>query len=497
MHTTQEDFCLNNWPLRPWIYEINTWVWLNELSQRYQRPITLANLPGEVLDELAGWGMDAIWLMGVWERSPHGRQLALQNPGLLTEFRRVLPDFNPEDVVGSPYCVREYQVDPQLGGREGLAAARAALHQRGLRLVLDFVPNHVAPDHPWVTQHPEYFITGSANDLKKHPGDFVQISETIYAHGRDPFFPAWPDVVQLNAFSPALRQAMTKVVEQIADQCDAVRCDMAMLLVNRIFAKTWKRRAGKPPASEFWPGLIAQVKQTHPDFQFLAEVYWDMEAELLAQGFDSCYDKRLYDHLLAGDAAALWQHLHNLGNSCEQMTHFIENHDERRAALAFAGRQQGAALTCFSVPGAKLFHEQQFQGWQERLPVFLRRRPAEKTNAACEAFYRQLLNALQTADLRNGEWQLCPSTHTGLLGWGWQGRAGRWLVLVNLSARRTRTRLTLPWNDLAGHTWHLISALDEFRIRRSGSELQQHGLFVDLPAWQARLLKVEKRGKYA
>lgn len=479
------------WPPRPWIYEINTWVWLHELSQHYQRPITLANLPDEALQELADWGMDAIWLMGVWERSPYGSQLALQNPGLMSEFERVLPDFTPEDVVGSPYCVRSYSVDPHLGGTEGLAAARAALRAHGLRLVLDFVPNHVAPDHPWVQEHPEYFITGTDSDLKKDPSSFVRIGNTVYAHGRDPFFPAWPDVVQLNAFSPGLRRAMTETVQQIAAQCDAVRCDMAMLMVNRIFAKTWKRRAGKTPPTEFWPELIAQVRQAQPGFQFLAEVYWDMETELLAQGFDACYDKRLYDHLLAGDAAQLWQHLAEITPHSEQMTHFIENHDERRAALAFAGRHESAALTCFSTAGAKLFHEQQFAGWQTRLPVFLRRRPLEADDAACQSFYRRLLSALRAADLRHGDWRLCPATHTGVLGWGWQGSAGRWLVIVNLSAHRTRTRLPLPWEDLAGHTWHFISALDGFEAWRSGSELQQRGLFVDLPAWQARLLKME------
>ena len=78
----------------------------------------------------------------------------MSNPGLLADFERALPDFSPADNVGSPSCVRRYSVDPHLGGPTGLALARHVLRQRGLRRILDFVPNHVAPDHPWVTAHP-------------------------------------------------------------------------------------------------------------------------------------------------------------------------------------------------------------------------------------------------------------------------------------------------------------------------------------------------------
>ena len=142
----------------PFIYEINTWVWLDALSRREGAAITLAGVPGREWDAMAELGFDAVWLMGVWERSPAGIAIALENDGLVESFRRALPDFVTEDVVGSPYCIRDYRVDAHLGGPEGLAAARAALAERGLGLILDFVPNHVAPDHPWTDAHPEYFV---------------------------------------------------------------------------------------------------------------------------------------------------------------------------------------------------------------------------------------------------------------------------------------------------------------------------------------------------
>ena len=138
----------------PVIYEINTWPWLDELSRDAGRPVDLGSVPARFWDELAALGIDAVWLMGVWQRSPAGIAIALDNPGLTADFDAALPGWRPADVVGSPYCIRNYLVDEHLGGPDALAVARAELAARGIGLVLDFVPNHVAPDHPWVTDRP-------------------------------------------------------------------------------------------------------------------------------------------------------------------------------------------------------------------------------------------------------------------------------------------------------------------------------------------------------
>ena len=150
---------------QPFIYEINTWVWLGELGRATEGNIGLAEVPGEEWDAIAALGFDAVWLMGVWERSPQGIRIANENVGLQADFLRVLPDYTLADNVGSAYSVHRYIVDAHLGGPEGLAKARHMLTQRGLRLILDFVPNHVAPDHPWAFEHPEYFVQGTQVDL--------------------------------------------------------------------------------------------------------------------------------------------------------------------------------------------------------------------------------------------------------------------------------------------------------------------------------------------
>ncbi len=274
-----------------------------------RKPVTLATVPDQEWDALAAHGFDAVWLMGVWERSPAGIAISMKNEGLLADFRRALPDFSPEDNVGSPYCVRRYVVDQHLGGPEGLAAARKKLADRGMRLILDFVPNHVAPDHPWVTEHPDYFIQGSVDDLAQKPGEFFQAGGKVLALGRDPFFAPWADVVQFNGFHPGLRKAIIETVGSIAGQCDGMRCDMAMLLMTPIFERTWGHRAGPRPEKEYWSEVIQGVRKRYPDVLFMAEAYWDKEWELQQQGFDYCYDKRLYDRLEHDPAESVRLHL--------------------------------------------------------------------------------------------------------------------------------------------------------------------------------------------
>ena len=491
------------WPRHPVLYEINTWVWLHELSQRAGRPVDLGSVPAGEWDDLAALGVDGVWLMGVWERSPAGIRIARQNEGLLAEFRRVLPDFTPQDVVGSPYCVRGYVADPDLGGPDGLAEARKALAERGLRLVLDFVPNHVAPDHPWVFEHPEYFIQGTPEELGRKPAEFFEAAGKVLANGRDPYFAPWPDVAQLNAFHPGLRQAAAATVLSIADQCDGMRCDMAMLMMNAIFERTWGARAGARPATEYWPELVQAVRKRHPGVLFIAEAYWDMEWELQQQGFDYCYDKRLYDRLERDTPESVRLHLCADLAYQGKLLRFIENHDEPRAAASFApGLHRAAAVTVATLPGVALFHDGQFEGRRAKLPVFLRRRPAEAVEGDLRAFYRRLLAALDRGALRAGEWALCERTgwpdnptHLNLVAWGWRNGDLRHLAVVNLSGQRSQGRVRVPWDDAAGRSWKLTEALTGEAYERDGGEMRDPGLYVDLDAWGIHLLKCSPLGE--
>lgn len=488
---------MDNGPKKPFIYEINTWVWLDELSRQEGRSLTLDTIPEAQWDRIAALGFDTVWFMGVWERSPEGIRISMANEGLIADFRRALPDFSASDNVGSPYCVRRYVVDPHLGGPGALAGARRKLAERGMRLLLDFVPNHVAPDHPWVTDHPEYFIQGTDEDLKAEPLSFVSCGGNVFACGRDPYFPAWADVLQLNGFDAGLRSAVMDTLDSIAGQCDGVRCDMAMLLMNAIFERTWGSRAGSTPEQDYWPEVIPVIKKKHPGFQFIAEAYWDLEWELQQQGFDFCYDKRLYDRLEHDPAESVRLHLCAEHGYQNKLVRFLENHDEPRAASAFSPeKHRVAAITALTVPGARLIHEGQMEGRTIRLPVFLARRPQESANAELQTFYRQLLETLHKGAVCEGSWSLCErsgwpdnGSYLNLVSWCWQNPGRRWLIVVNLSDSPSQGLVRLPWGDLGGRTWRLKDAFTGEIYDRNGEELSWSGLYVELPPWGFHVLE--------
>ena len=490
---------MTSWPKYPSIYEINTWVWLSELGRSAATSIDLSTVPSGEWDRLAALGVDAVWLMGVWERSPIGIAIANRHDALLADFRRTLADFQPEDNVGSPYCIRRYVVDPHLGGPKALARARSELARRNIRLILDFVPNHVAPDHPWVAEHPAYFIHGTEDDLRRDPASFMSRHESIYACGRDPYFPAWPDVLQLNAFDRSLRTAARTTVLDIADQCDGVRCDMAMLMLNDVFERTWGGRAGPKPSTEYWADLVPAIKKAHPDFLFIAEAYWDLEWALQQQGFDFCYDKRLYDRLEHDTATSVDLHLHAEPAYQDRLLRFIENHDEPRAAAAFAGlKERAAAVVSATLPGARLFHDGQFDGRTVRLPVFLSRGPVEAPDPALHEFYARLLPTATSPTLRSGHWALCEhsgwpdnASHQQMVAWSWQGD-DRYVVVVNLGEAAAQGRVRINWNDAAGRMWRLNDTMSGRTYDRSGDELASSGLYVDLGPWGYHVFECQK-----
>ena len=469
------------WPTNPVIFEINTWVWLAEIGCR------LDNVPDEVWTAVVPPEADAVWLMGVWERSAVGARIARE---------RLAGEVPSDDVIGSAYCIRDYVVDDRLGGDAGLAVARDALRRRGVKLILDYVPNHIAPDHPWVKGRPDVLVAGHGNASTD-----MQVGDRWFTLGRDPYFPPWRDVLQLNAFSPSLRAAAAELMNKIAGQCDGVRCDMAMLFLNDVFSDSWGRKAGPPLPDPYWPTLIRSVKRDHPDFRFMAEAYWDLEWTLLQQGFDACYDKRLYDRLAALDASGVRDHVSADIGYQQRLVRFIENHDEPRSTLTWTAEQQRAcAIAVATLPGWLLLYEGQLDGRRVRPPVELGVRPVEPPDPSTGAFYRQLLPA--AVAMRAGQWQRCTTggwsdntTHERLLSWIWllprgEGPPEAWLVVVNLSRTATQARVAVNWPAAAGQSVVATDAITDQTFKRDGDELIDPGLYVELAPWQAHVLHV-------
>jgi len=295
----------------------------------------------------------------------------------------------------------------------------------------------------------------------------------------------------LNAFEPGLRTAAFKTISSIAEQSDGIRCDMAMLMLNPIFERTWGRRAGARPKTEYWVDLISAIKKKHPGFLFIAEAYWDLEWELQQQSFDFCYDKKLYDRMEHGSAEDIRLHLCADLAYQAKLVRFIENHDEPRASATFSPETQRAvAVTIATLPGTKLFHEGQFEGRKVRVPVFLSRRPGESTDPALSEFYEKLLGAVDRPVFREGQWSLCERTgwpdnasFQNLVAWNWVKEDERYLIVVNLSDVRSQAKVQVPWVDAGGGTWNLLDVPSGVNYVRDGDEMLSPGLYVELGPW--------------
>ena len=483
----------------PSLYQVNTRVFLTELSQSLGRKAILSDIPDEVLDHFAQQGFQWIWLLSVWQTGIASPNISRSIPELRREFKDTLPDLTDEDIAGSGFAIYSYEVHHDLGGNGALASLRARLASRGIKLMLDFVPNHVAVDHPWIDEHPDYLVAGSVEQLNNKPNDYVRLQtahgEKIFAHGKDPYFPGWTDTLQLDYSNPGLQQAMVRELIKIASMCDGVRCDMAMLILPDVFQRTW----GKP-AEAFWPNTTKKIHEQYPAFIFMAEVYWDLEWTLQQQGFSYTYDKCLYDRLRDGDVRAVRAHFLAEYDFQVKSARFLENHDEPRAARVFpTGKHEAAAMLTFFCPGLRFFHQGEFEGKLKKISPHLVRGPIEAVDSTIRDFYTRLLALLKRPVFHNGNWQLLStspvcvgnSTSENYIGFAWWTTNEIILIVVNYSFDQSQCFMNIPLPQLAGQKWNLKDQFSGITYERNGDELLSVGLYLDEPGWKYYLFCID------
>lgn len=493
----------------PLLYEINARHWISALRQKYadQPTLDLGSVPEPELEALEEKGFTHLWLMGVWPTGPKSRAQALEHADLRREYGNALPGWTEADVLGSPYAVAALKVSPFLGGDAALARLRKRLAKRGIRLVLDFVPNHLGLDHAWVRTHPEYFV-GQAQPFPDSFPVETAAGRRFLAHGKDPYFPGWTDTVQLDYRRPETREAMAGLLEGIAAKCDGVRCDMAMLVLEEVLHRTWQHVPAdfEPARGEFWQTATARVKAARPDFLFLAEAYWDLEGRLCELGFDYAYDKKLYDFVEHDRPWDMQPHLLGLGAANAHRAHFLENHDEPRIAGSVGLElHRAAAVLALGLPGMRFLHDGQFEGLRRFARVQLARRAEEPLDAAVSGLYGALLPAFKQSGVGRGEyallapgraWEDNPTSQClNVILWQRPGAEDAFdLVVVNLAPHRAQCRVRLTARGLAGRQWILSDRLGEERWERDGTELATAGLYLDLEARGARLFSVRRAG---
>jgi hypothetical protein len=431
----------------PILYEINTRVWLRELSNSAGHPVTLADIPES---EIATWkelGFTHIWLMGVWQVGKRARDLALAH--WRGKWRSEIPS-TEEDVQGSPFAVQEYSVDSRVGQPLDLLLLKERLGRAGIKLIIDLIPNHFGIDSSEPNRYPARFVQAATNIDGTYSCE-TKFGTRFFAHGRDPYFPPWIDTVQVDYRVAEAQDNMSSIAQTISMFGDGLRCDMAMLLLPDVFRSTWKDLPSVGThltEADFWRTTIPKIRMLQPHVDLIAEAYWDREADLQEAGFDYTYNKRVTDYLVRGHDAKLIEYLHSCTpRFLKQSVHFLENHDEQRAAQAFEfGRHKAAAALILFLPGMVLLHDGQLEGRRQFAPIQMSKRAVESVDSEVQRFYAEILKVLQQTPIRRGTPTLRHfESAPDLIAIEWQGGAGVTdFGIVNLGETSV-----LPSNQLA------------------------------------------------
>jgi glycosidase len=389
----------------------NIYVWMDQLSKKYQRSITKLNdIPDEELDRLAAWGFNGLWMIGVWERSQasaHIKQLT----------------GNPE-AISSAYSLKEYRIADDLGGDDAYRNLRDRAWQRGIRLASDMVPNHMAIDSRWVIEHPDYFVSQNYSPFPSYTfngpnlstdsrvglfiedhyynrtdaavvfkrSDFYTGDERYIYHGNDGTSFPWNDTAQLNYLNPEVREAVIQTIIHVAKQFPIIRFDAAMTLTKRHYQRLWFPEPGSggdiPSRSdhamtrgefnqrmpqEFWREVVDRIAIEVPNTLLLAEAFWLMEGYFVRtlgmhRVYNSAFMNMLRDEDNAKYRAVMKNTLEFDPEILKRFVNFMNNPDERTSVDQFGKGDKyfGICTMMATLPGLPMFGHGQIEGFTEK-----------------------------------------------------------------------------------------------------------------------------------
>ncbi|NWF69849.1 MAG: alpha-amylase [Chloroflexi bacterium] len=407
-----------DWMPRCVLIAKNSFVWLDQLTKKYQRPITrLDQIPDEELDMLARAGITGLWLIGLWERSKASRDIKVMMG-------------NP-DAVASAYSLFEYRIAVDLGGDDACDVLRQKAWARGIRLASDMVPNHVGIDGKWVYEHPDWFVSlpqspfpsysFSGPDLSADERVGIYLEDHYYSrsdaavvfkrvdkrsgdvryiyHGNDGTSMPWNDTAQLNYLNPAVREAMIQTIIDIARRFPIIRFDAAMTLVKRHYHRLWFPEPGGggdiPSRSEhgmtraafdqlmpeeFWREVVDRAAVEAPDTLLLAEAFWLMEGYFVRslgmhRVYNSAFMNMLRDEKNAEYRSVMKNTLEFDPEVLKRYVNFMNNPDERTAVEQFGkGDKYFAICTLMmTLPGLPMVGHGQIEGFSEKYGMEYRR----------------------------------------------------------------------------------------------------------------------------
>ena len=410
-------------PDRDWMPRLvliakNVYVWLDQLSRKYERRIArLDQIPDEELDALARWGITGVWLIGLWERSPASQ--------------RIKQLMGNQDAVASAYSLYAYSVANDLGGDAALQNLKERVWQRGIRLASDMVPNHMGIDSPWVAEHPDWFVGSDASpfpsytfngpDLSSDGRMGIYLEDHYYNradaavvfkrvdratgsvryvyHGNDGTSLPWNDTAQLNYLKPEVREAVIQTILHVARQFPIIRFDAAMTLAKKHFQRLWfpepgtggaipsradfgmtRRQLEAAMPVEFWREVVDRAALEAPDTLLLAEAFWLMEGYFVRTlGMHRVYNSAFMNMLRDEDNAKYRSVIKNTiefePEILKRYVNFMNNPDERTAADQFGKGDKyfGVCIMLATMPGLPMLGHGQIEGFTEKYGMEFRR----------------------------------------------------------------------------------------------------------------------------
>lgn len=396
----------------------NSYVWLDQLTKKYKRPITrLDEIPDEELDALGRWGFTGLWLIGLWERSTASKKIKQLRGNL--------------DAVASAYSLFSYDIAADLGGEEAYRTLRDRAWKRGIRLASDMVPNHMGIDSRWVVEHPDWFV---ALDYSPFPSytfngpnlswdervgiyledhyynnsdaavvfkrvDFWSGSEKYIYHGNDGTSMPWNDTAQLNYLQAQVREAVVQTILQVARKFPIIRFDAAMTLAKKHYQRLWfpepgtggdipsraefgltKEQFDAAFPQEFWREVVDRVAQEVPDTLLLAEAFWLMEGYFVRtlgmhRVYNSAFMNMLRDEKNQEYRLVIKNTLEFEPEILKRYVNFMNNPDERTAVDQFGKGDKyfGICTVMATMPGLPMVGHGQVEGYTEKYGMEFRR----------------------------------------------------------------------------------------------------------------------------